>query len=94
VAEVHRTEGPGRLTVRRIDRAYRELPQAELRVLAELIGLPMTADGLTDVIPATPQDLVRASYLAQVSYIAPGQLIGREAELAEWVRGAKSLPGL
>jgi Tfp pilus assembly protein PilF len=84
VAEQHPSEGTGRLTARRIDRAYGELPAADLGGLLELLGLTPSVDGLNDVVPREPEHLVRSAYLAQVRDIAPDVLIGREDELAEW----------
>jgi hypothetical protein len=84
VAEHHPSEGTGRLTARRIDRAYEELSASDLGVLVELLELAATASGLPDVVPAEQGQLVRSAYLAQVRDIAPDLLIGRESELADW----------
>ena len=51
VAEHHPSEGTGRLTARRIDRAYEELSASDLGRLVELLGLPPAASGLPDVVP-------------------------------------------
>lgn len=84
VAEHHASEGPGRLTVRRIDRAYEQLSPFQLTELIELLGLPPSADVLPDVVPRSPGELARSVYVAQVSDIAPDRLIGRDDELAAW----------
>jgi Trypsin-like peptidase domain len=84
VAEHHPSEGTGRLTARRIDRAYEGLPASDLGRLVELLGLPTAASGLPDVVPVEPYQLVRSAYMAQVRDIAPDPLIGRESELADW----------
>ncbi len=84
VAEHHPSEGTGRLTARRVDRAYEQLPGPDLGVLAELLGLPPTAGGLADVVPAERGQLVRSAYLTQVRDIAPDELVGRESELEDW----------
>jgi tetratricopeptide (TPR) repeat protein len=84
VAEHHSSEGPGRLTARRIDRAYEQLPASDLDRLVELLGLAPVASGLPDVIPHEQDQLMRSAYLAQVRDIAPDLLIGRERELADW----------
>ena len=84
VAEQHTSEGTGRLTARRIDRAYDELPTADLGGLLELLRLTLSVDGLPDVVPHEPEHFVRSAYLAQVRDIAPDALIGREDELADW----------
>ena len=84
VAEHHASEGTGRLTGRRIDRAYEQLSASDLDRLRELLGLPATVSGLPDVVPAEQGQLVRSSYLAQVRDITPDTLIGRANELAAW----------
>jgi Trypsin-like peptidase domain len=84
VAEHHPAEGTGRLTVRRIDRAYDQLPAPDLGILIGMLGLPPAAAGLADVVPADRRQVVRSAYLAQVRDIAPDVLIGREGELAQW----------
>ena len=84
VAEHHASEGTGRLTARRIDRAYEQLAASDLDRFSELLGLPAIVSGLPDVVPAELGQLVRSAYLAQVSDIAPDTLIGRENELAAW----------
>jgi hypothetical protein len=84
VAEHHPREGTGRLTARRIDRAYEQLPPPVLRELVPLLGLAPTASGLPDVVPAQPSRFVQSAYLAQVRDIAPDELLGRAKELAEW----------
>lgn len=84
VAEHHPSEGTGRLTARRIDRAYDTLSASDLSGLAELLVLPPAASGLPDVVPREPDQLVRSAYLAQVRDIAPDPLIGRDEELADW----------
>jgi ATP/maltotriose-dependent transcriptional regulator MalT len=85
VAEHHPSEGTGRLTARRIDRAYEKLSTTDLRELGELLRLPAIARGLHDVVPVEQDQRVRSAYLAQVGDIAPLELIGRDDELAEWV---------
>jgi hypothetical protein len=84
VAEHHAREGPGRLTARRVDRAYEQLSASDLDQLSQLLGLPATLRGLPDVVPAEHGQLVRSAYLAQVRDIAPDALVGRENELADW----------
>ena len=84
VAEHHPSEGTGRLTARRIDRAYEQLPQSDLGRLVDWLGLAPAISGLPDVVPAGPGQLVRSAYLEQVRDIAPDVLIGRDGELAEW----------
>jgi Trypsin-like peptidase domain len=84
VAEHYPSEGTGRLTARRIDRAYDELLTSDLDVLLGLLGLGPAASGLPDVVPREQNQLVRSAYLAQVRDIAPEPLIGRDDELAEW----------
>ena len=84
VAEHHTSEGTGRLTARRIDRAHDELSASDLNVLLELLWPGLAADGLPDVVPREQDQLVRSAYLAQVRDIAPEPLIGRDDELAKW----------
>ena len=84
VAEQHPGEGTGRLTARRIDRAYEQLPQSDLGRLVHWLGLAPAISGLPDVVPAGPGQLIRSAYLEQVRDIAPDTLIGRDGELAEW----------
>ena len=84
VAEHHPSEGTGRLTARRIDRAYEELSAPDLGGMVELLGLAPDASGLLDVVPPEQGQLVRSAYLAQVRDIAPDLLIGRDDELADW----------
>jgi hypothetical protein len=84
VAEHHPGEGAGRLTARRIDRAYGQLPEPDLGRLVGWLGLAPAIGGLPDVVPAGPGQLVRSAYLRQVRDIAPKALIGRDGELAEW----------
>ena len=83
-AEHHPSEGTGRLTARRIDRAYDELPKYDLGRLVHWLGLAPAISGLPDVVPAGPGQLIRSAYLEQVRDIAPDALIGRDGELAEW----------
>ena len=85
VAEHHASEGTGRLTARRVDRAYDpELPEADLGQLVTRLGLPALASELSDVVPPDPGQLIRSAYLEQVRDIAPDALIGRDGELAQW----------
>ena len=84
VAEHHPSEGTGRLTARRIDRAYDQLPQPDLGRLVQWLGLAPAISGLPDVVPAGRGQFVRSAYLEQVRDIAPDELIGRDGELAEW----------
>jgi tetratricopeptide (TPR) repeat protein len=84
VAEHHPSEGTGRLTARRIDRAYEQLPAPDLGALVELLSLTSTESELFDAVPAEPSRLVRSAYLAQVRDIAPDFLIGRDSELDDW----------
>ena len=85
VAEHHPGEGTGRLTSRRIDRSYEQLPESDLDRLVQWLGLAPAIGGLPDVLPAGPGQLFRSAYLEQVHDIAPDALIGRDGELAEWV---------
>ncbi len=85
LAEHHSAEGNGRLTARRIDRAYTELSAQHLDRLVTRLGLPAEANGLPDVIPVEPARLLQSAYLAQVLNIAPDTLADRENELADWV---------
>src|SRR5215470_15541087 len=50
VAEHHPSEGTGRLTPRRIDRAYDQLSGSDLAGLVETLGLARAASDLRDVI--------------------------------------------
>ena len=84
VAEHHPGEGTGRLTARRIDRAYDQLPEPDLARLVDWLGLAPAIGGLADVVPAGPGQFVRSAYLEQVRDIAPDELIGRDGELAQW----------
>jgi hypothetical protein len=84
LAEHHSSEGPGRLTARRIDRAYQRLPESDLDWLVTWLGLPPSINGLPDVVPPQPSQLLQAAYLEQVRDIAPDTLIGRRTELTEW----------
>lgn len=89
VAEHHASEGTGRLTARRIDRAYERLPASELGKLGELLALAPTADGLPDVVPVEQGQLVRSAYLTQVRYIAPDV---SSAVRTSWRNGLSSVP--
>lgn len=82
LAEHHRGEGAGRITARRIDSVYEQLP--ELDWLVNLLGLAPAIGQLPDVVPAGPGWLLRSAYLEQVRDIAPDVLIARDDELAEW----------
>ena len=84
VAEHHLSEGTGRLTARRIDRAYEQLPKSDLDQLVTWLGLSPAARQLPDVVSAGSIQLVQSVYLEQVRDIAPDALIGRDVELAEW----------
>ena len=84
VAEHHPSEGTGRLTARRIDRAYHQLSASDLARIAKMLELPSVASGLPEVVPAERGYLVRSAYLAQVADIAPDELLGRESEQADW----------
>ena len=86
VAEHHASEGAGRLTARRIDRAYERLPEWDLDRLVTWLGLVSGAGGLPDVVPAAPGQLLQSAYLEQVRDLTPDALIGRDAELAELAR--------
>ncbi|MGP0024431.1 MAG: trypsin-like peptidase domain-containing protein, partial [Streptosporangiaceae bacterium] len=83
-AEHHPGEGAGRLTARRIDRAYDELPKYDLGRLVDWLGLAPVIGGLPDVVPAGSGQFVRSAYLEQARDIAPDALIARDAELAQW----------
>ncbi len=60
IAEHHLGEGTGRLTARRIDRAYEMLSKFDVGRLMEWLGLPPTADGLPDVIPVQQDHIARS----------------------------------
>ena len=83
-AEHHSSEGTGRLTARRIDRAYEQLPESHRDRLVTWLGLAPVAGGLEDVVPAAPGQFMQSAYLEQVRGIAPDALIGRDSELVEW----------
>ncbi len=83
VAEHHASEGAGRLTARRIDRAYEQLPESDVDRLVTWLGLVRAAGGLPDVVPTAPGQLLQSAYLEQVRDLTPDTLIGRDAELAE-----------
>lgn len=83
VVSKHRaTDGPGRLTVARLDRCLATPRQAEL---ASLLGLP---NGISSLEGVTPPPLARVAegYRASARDIAPEILVGREAEIARLVR--------
>src|SRR5206468_6323461 len=80
VAEHHSSEGTGRLTARRIDRAYEQLPESNLDRIVSWLGLAPAAEQLPDVVPAGPGQLLQSAYLEQVRDIAPDMLIGRDTE--------------
>ncbi len=84
VAEHHPGEGTGRLTARRIDRAYDQLPGSDLGRVVQWLGLAPAIGGLPDVVPAQPGQLIRSAYLDRSVTSAPDALIGRDGELAEW----------
>jgi hypothetical protein len=84
VAEHHSSEGTGRLTARRIDRAYAQLPDADLDRLVTWLGLSPQIGRLSDVVQPGPSQVVQSAYLAQVRDLAPEMLIDRDSELAEW----------
>ena len=84
VAEHHPDEGTGRLTARRIDRAYETLLASDLSRLINWLELAPALGGLPNVVPAEPGQFTRSAYLEQVRDIAPDMLIGRDQELAEW----------
>jgi Trypsin-like peptidase domain len=84
VAEHHPGEGSGRLTARRIDRAYGQLPESDLGRFVHWLRLTPAVGGLPDVVQAGPGQFIRSAYLEQVRDIAPDVLIGRDGELAEW----------
>jgi hypothetical protein len=86
VAEHHPSEGAGRLTARRIDRAYEQLPASDLDRLMSWLRLAQAAGQLPDIVPAGPSQLLQSAYLEQVRDIAPDTLIGRDSELAEWAQ--------
>ena len=84
VAEHHPGEAAGRLTARRIDRVYEQLPESGLGLFVNWLGLAPGIGGLLDVVPAGLGQLIRSAYLEQVHDIAPDALMGRDGELAEW----------
>ena len=87
VAEHHRADGLGRLAATRVDHWYERLARDQLGQLRLLLPeLPATWDGLSEVVPATPGELLQAGYTAQVRDIAPDALLDREGELAELVQ--------
>ena len=83
IAEHHPSEGTGRLTVRRIDRACEELPTVDRDRITDWLRLG-SAGQLTDVTPADPRHLLQSAFLEQVRDIAPERLTDRHTELAEW----------
>ena len=86
IAEHHRSDGLGRLAATRVDRWHERLSPAQLHQLCGLTGLPAKLGDLREVVPPIGSELVEAGYQAQVRDIAPWELRGREAELAELVR--------
>jgi Trypsin-like peptidase domain len=84
VAEHHLDEGAGRLTARRIDRAYEQLPEADLDQLISWLKLAPAVAQMVDVVPPEPGEILRSAYLEQVRDIAPDALIGRDSELTQW----------
>jgi hypothetical protein len=84
VAEHHASEGMGRLTARRIDRVYEQLPESDLGQLVTWLGLAPAVGQLPDVVPAELGQFLQSAYLEQVRDFAPDALVGRDAELAEW----------
>ncbi|MFI6011691.1 trypsin-like peptidase domain-containing protein [Streptomyces sp. NPDC051243] len=85
VGRHHRSDGLGRLAVLRIDRWFHQLEPADVGVLQGLLRRPVRASGLPDAIPAGTWGMVRGAYQAQVHDIAPDDLIGREAEVAQLI---------
>jgi hypothetical protein len=84
IARHHGTDGSNRLAAVRIDRAYGGLSHTKLTQLRKLIPLPELSR-LPDVIPESPEKLITNAYQAQLSDIAPVQLLDRDAELDELV---------
>jgi Flp pilus assembly protein TadD len=84
VAEHHALEGAGRLTARRVDRVYTQLLTLNIDQLIDLLGLPISAGGLPDVVPTEQGELIQSAYLQQVHDVTPDALLGRDTELTDW----------
>ncbi|MGB8201727.1 MAG: trypsin-like peptidase domain-containing protein [Pseudonocardiaceae bacterium] len=86
VSKHHPGDGLARLAATRIDIALDRLDAAQKSALRALLPLlPEHSEQLPDVLPAPHRQLVTTAYHAQLSDIAPEQLLGREAELDELV---------
>ncbi|WP_163506723.1 trypsin-like peptidase domain-containing protein [Fodinicola acaciae] len=70
VAKHHRSDGPGRLTAARVDRA----------------NALLSLGSLTDAVPPSRERATLSAYEAELHHIAPDQLDDRVDELAELVR--------
>lgn len=87
VAEHHPSDGLLRLAARRVDHWYERLPSGKLDQLRALLPrLPARPDGLGEVVPPTPGELLQAGYTAQARELAPDALLDRGEELAEFDR--------
>ncbi len=82
IARHHRSDGPNRLAVARLDLAFTGLDQDRRAELRTLLGLP---DVVPDVVPPSTGEWVRTGYQEQVRDIAPSPLLDRDAELDELV---------
>lgn len=76
LARHHRTDGPGRLTAVRLDRALTPGLRERLEI----------TEPLPDVVRPQKSELVRTDYRKQVEAIAPETLLDRADELAELTR--------
>jgi hypothetical protein len=81
ISKHHRSDGLRRLAASRVDGWCERVSATQRRQLTDRLGLRQ----LEDVVRPAPGDLVQAAYIAQVSDIAPAQLMGRADELAELV---------
>ena len=72
--------GAGRLSARRIDRAYDRLPER----VRDGLGLPARVADLADVISPSVVSVIRSVYQAEARDIAPDKLEGREDDLDDW----------
>jgi hypothetical protein len=88
VAEHHPGEGTGRLTARRIDRAYQVLPVPDLSRLIGLLGLPSAPSELPDVVPRASIDEIDATPHSP-EYETP---FTPRPELAKWLEEVWRIP--
>lgn len=86
VGEHHRADGLGRLAAIRVSRWYEESTTASFRVLAGLLELPEHVEDLLDVTRAEQGAVIMERYRAEARQISPGNLVGRDTELADLLR--------